>query len=186
FTIGAGVKLPTGNPDSFSEQGIALPADLQAGSGALDGILFFSYQQSPRSRPSLSYISTAIFRYTGTNEEYFAGNSYRFGNELQVSLAAADRLFVGGLVIDPSIGIQYRKRGRDFFDGGEFPGSGGDFLFLNPGISTPINQKFSWQVNVSLPLYSKVVDTQLAPTLQLNMGISFKTNLKSDNKFLGI
>ncbi len=182
WTLGVGVKLPTGKADAFNEQGIALPADLQAGSGALDGILFLAFQQYSVNRPSLGYFGNLIFRSTGENTAYFAGNTYKFGNELQIAAGVSDRFLIGRVLIDPSLRTFYRKRGRDFFDGGAFPGSGGDFVFVNPGISIPLGTHISWQVNMSIPLYSYVVDTQLAPTLQLNTGISFKKNLKSKNQ----
>ena len=183
WTVGIGVKLPTGKADSFNNQGIALPADLQAGSGALDGILFLAFQQYSAKRPSLGYFGNLIFRSTGENDQYFAGNTYEFGNELQVAAGVSDRFLIGKVLLDPSFRAFYRKRGRDFFENGEFPGSGGDFVFLNPGISIPVGSNFSWQANVTLPIYSFVVDTQLAPTVQVNAGISFKKNLKSTNQF---
>lgn len=179
FTIGIGVKLPTGNADIADDRGIVLLADLQPGSGALDGILFLAYQDYSKTRPSFGYFGNAILRYTGVNESYFGDRSYEFGNELQVALGVSDRFVLLGRILDPSLRIQYRKRGKDFFEGQEFPGSGGDFLLINPGVSLPLSTKLSWQANATVPFYSHVKDTQLSPTFQLNVGFTFKTNLKS-------
>ncbi len=180
LTVGVGIKLPTGRADFLNERGIALTADLQPGSGALDGILWVSYQRYHTKRPSLGFFGSGIFRKTGVNSNYFAGSSYQFGNELQLSAGLSDRFLLGSKLIDPSLRVLYRKRGRDFFDEEEFPGSGGDFLFVNPGISFPLGARFSWQLNASVPVYAYVQDTQLAPTIQINTGLSFKTNLKTN------
>ncbi|MEM9340244.1 MAG: hypothetical protein AAGA66_16030, partial [Bacteroidota bacterium] len=177
WLIGVGVKLSTGKANFLSNRAIALPADLQPGSGATDALFFTSYQRYSEERPSLSYFGNAIFRITGTNTNYFAGSSYRFGSELQMALGIADRFFLFGQLIDPSLGISYRKRGTDFFDSEQFPASGGTFLFINPGVSIPLTTKISWQVNTSIPIYTFVQDTQLAPTIQVNTGISFKKTL---------
>jgi len=182
FTVGLGLKLPTGRTDFLNRREIALPADLQPGSGAFDGILFLAYQSYSQKRPSLGYFGNAIFRKTGTNDAYFAGTSYAFGNELQLAVGISDRFVIWGKLIDPSVRIQYRKRGRDFFEGQEFPGSGGDFVFVNPGLSIPLSTALSWQANATLPIYSYVQDTQLSPSFQLNLGLSFKTNFKSKNE----
>ncbi len=181
LTIGLGVKLPTGRSNFLNDRQIALPADLQPGSGALDGILFVAYERYSTKRPSLGFFANTIFRNTGTNDSYFANTSYQFGNELQTAVGVSDRFLVFGRPMDTSLRMQYRKRGRDFFEGNEFPGSGGDFIFINPGIAVPFSQKLSWQVNATVPVYAQVQDTQLSPSFQLNAGFSFKTNFKSKN-----
>ncbi len=181
LTVGLGIKLPTGESNALNERQIALPADLQPGSGAVDGILYLAYQRYSGKRPSFGYYGNLIFRNTGTNNSYFAGSSYAFGNELQLSTGISDRFMFLGQLIDPSLRIQYRKRGKDFFEDQEFPGSGGDFLFINPGISIPLSPKIAGQINTTIPIYSHVQDTQLSPTFQLNIGFSYKTNFKSNN-----
>ena len=90
----------------------------------------------------------------------------------------ADRLVLSTIQIDPSLKIRYRKAGRDFFNDNEFPGSGGEFVFINPGISVVLSKTMAWQINSSLPIYSFVNETQLSPTIQINTGISLKLNLK--------
>ncbi|MCH8332079.1 MAG: hypothetical protein IH946_12030, partial [Bacteroidetes bacterium] len=45
IVIGAGPKIPLGASDLTNDIGIILPADLQAGSGSLDGILWGSFSQ---------------------------------------------------------------------------------------------------------------------------------------------
>jgi hypothetical protein len=177
LTIGLGLKLPTGASDTQAD-GITLVADLQPGSGALDQILFISYSNYLNTRKSFGYFGNVIFRNTGKNNSYLGSATYEFGNELQVIAGIADRFVLSTIQIDPSLKIRYRKAGRDFFNDNEFPGSGGEFIFINPGISVILSKTMAWQINSSLPVYSFVNETQLSPTVQINTGISLKLNLK--------
>lgn len=175
FTAGLGVKLPIGAADRVRANGVFLNADLQPGSGAWDQILYGSYTSPIAIRPTLTFSATAIHRFTGTNNNYFdngvSTSTYTFGDETQLILALADRFTFGALLIDPSLKIRYRLAGRDFFNDVEFPGSGGDFVFINPGLSYVINTKLSYQINMEFPLFARVTDTQLSPTVRFNTGL---------------
>jgi len=180
---GIGIKLPTGKSDHKSN-GIALPADLQPGSGATDIISYLSYQAPLGKSPTRSFFGSAIFRRTGTNTDYLNSTStYQFGNELQIMAGVSDRWSSLPIMIDPSIQVRYRKAGRDFFNDNEFPSSGGDFVFITPSLSFVVTPSFSFNLGASLPVYSYVNDTQLSPTVRLKTGISFQTHLKSKNHF---
>ncbi len=174
ITAGIGVKLPIGSSDRLRANGAFLNADLQPGSGAWDQVLYGSYTTQLSFRSTLTLSATGIHRFTGTNNNYFdngvSSSTYAFGDETQFLIALADRLTFGSMIIDPSIKFRYRRAGRDFFNDAEFPASGGDFIFVNPGLSYALNPKLSYQFNVELPLFSKVTDTQLSPTVRFNTG----------------
>ena len=182
ITVGIGIKLPTGSSDKRIN-GIALNADLQPGSGATDGIFYFAFQNYTKKRPSLGYFGNIIYRQTGNNDSYLGNSTYSFGNELQLIAGLADRFAISSVLIDPSFKLRYRIAGRDLFDESEFPGSGGRFLFVNPGLSVTILKELSWQINASIPVHTFVNDTQLSPTIQINTGLQFKINLKPKNPF---
>ena len=175
FTAGLGVKIPTGAADRIRDNGTFLNADLQPGSGAWDQVLYGSYTSQLKFRPTLTFSATAIHRFTGTNNNYFdngvTSSTYTFGDETQVIVALADRLTLGRVILDPSLKFRYRHAGRDFFNDAEFPASGGDFVFINPGLSYAINPKLSYQFNVELPIFARVTDTQLSPTVRFNTGL---------------
>lgn len=177
--VGLGAKIPTGQSNKTSD-GLALGADLQPGSGAFDGIFYFAYSDYINSRKSLGYFGNVIFRKTGKNNSYLGNSTYQFGNELQLIAGIADRFVISTFQIDPSLKFRYRRAGRDVFNESEFPGSGGTFLFINPGISVVISPAFSWQVNTSLPLHAFVNETQLSPTIQVNTGFLFRVNLQQN------
>jgi hypothetical protein len=180
--IGLGAKIPTGISNK-TDNGIALVADLQPGSGAVDGVFYLAYSNYLGGRKSFGYFGTSIYRRTGKNKSYLGNSTYQFGNELQLIAGIADRFVISKFQIDPSIKFRYREAGRDFFNENEFPGSGGQFVFINPGVAVVLSKRVSWQINTSLPLYSFVNETQLSPTIQINTGLLFKMNLKQKEGF---
>ncbi len=175
FTAGIGAKLPIGASDRVRSNGTFLNADLQPGSGAWDQVVYGSYTTQLSFRPTLTLSATGIHRFTGTNNNYFdngvSSSTYTFGDETQFIVALADRFILGSVIIDPSLKVRYRRAGRDFFNDAEFPASGGDFVFVNPGLSYAINPKLSYQFNVELPVFARVTDTQLSPTVRFNTGV---------------
>ena len=182
WTFGIGLKIPTGE-SSKSNNGIALSADLQPGSGALDQIFYFAHENAMKSRPTMGYFGNIIFTNRGENKNYFGSSTYGFGNEIQVIAGVSDRFQISTIQVDPSLQLRYRKAERDFFNGTAFPSSGGEFLFITPGLSFLIGQKFSWHMKASFPLYAFVNETQLSPTVRLSTGILFKINLKPTKLF---
>lgn len=182
LTIGFGVKIPTGQSDKSSE-GITYSADLQPGSGSVDQIFYLAYANTLKSRPTMGYSSNLIITKRGINKEYLGNSSYQFGDEFQIILGLADRFLVGSAQFDPSLQFRYRKAGRDFFNDAPFPGSGGEFVFITPGISYLISPKLTWNFKASFPLHAFVNDTQLSPTTRLTTGLLLKINLKSTQLF---
>lgn len=178
LTLGGGLKLPFGKANKTRESGIPLNADLQPGSGALDQILYINASHQLSDRPSFTYFGTGIIRFTGVNDDYF-GQTYEFGNETQVTIGASDRLTLGSILLDPSLKFQYRKSSADQFNGSDFPASGGQFLFINPGLSVAITPDVSYQVNISLPIHADVEDAQVTPTYRLNTGVFVKLTRKA-------
>ena len=170
LTIGYGVKAPLGSSDRTSD-GLSLTADLQPGSGAWDNLLYANYSQQFNFRPSLSYFGTVIYRITGENDQYLESSRYEFGNETQLIAGVSDRFNIGTKMFDPALRFRYRHAERDQFDGFGFPGSGGRFLFINPGVTWVISDRFSYQFNFELPLYADVNEVQLSPSFRINTGI---------------
>ncbi len=173
LTLGLGLKLPVGSSDRTRPGGLPLNADLQPGSGAWDQIIYANYTTSLKYRPSFTLLSTIIHRFTGTNSSYLSNSTYAFGDETQVIMGVADRILAGKLLLDPSLKFRFRKAARDQFDGQNFPASGGTFVFVNPGLSLPLTPKITYQINVELPLYAKVYETQLSPSIRVNTGFFF-------------
>ncbi len=173
LNLGLGVKAPLGASNRTRENGLPLNADLQPGSGAWDMIVYANYLREFSFRPTLTISGTAIHRFTGSNSNYLGSSTYAFGDETQLILGIGDRFNVGKIFIDPSLRLRYRKAGRDQFNSTDFPASGGDFVFVNPGVSMVLSPSWSYQFNIGLPLYARVQDTQLSPTVRVNTGFHF-------------
>jgi len=178
LTLGYGLKLPLGSFDEENNQGIVLNADLQPGSGAWDQIIYARYNTQIPSTPSLSLGWIGIHRFRGSNDSYLGNSQYKFGNETQLIVSASNLMAIKGFVLEPSLKVQLRKTSRDQFNNADFPGSGGLFVFINPGISMNFSQTFNYFINTSLPIYSEVYDAQLAPTVRINTGFYYKINIK--------
>ncbi|MFY0601407.1 MAG: hypothetical protein JXR03_17160 [Cyclobacteriaceae bacterium] len=176
LTSGYGIKVPLGKSDIGN-----LNADLQPGSGAWDQIFYLSYTGQFKFRPSLTYFGTSIYRLTGVNKTYFVDSQYEFGDEFQILGGISDRFLIGNVIIDPSLKLRYRHAGRDRFDNGNFPGSGGSFVFMSPAISWRISPVLNYHISAELPIYARVKETQLSPTFRINTGIGYTIKPKKLN-----
>ncbi len=172
--IGVGPKIPIGATNKTSENGIALPADLQPGSGAWDAVFWGTFSQSLGFRPSMSISVTSTYRATGANPDYLGSIEYEFGNDLQIITGIADRFVIGSSIWDPSISIRYRKAERDINNGVEIDATGGEWVFLVPGLKYSFSPDLSVNASVEIPLYSFVNNTQLTPTSRFTLGVYFK------------
>jgi hypothetical protein len=176
LVLGAGPKMPIGRTDKVSDQGFALPADLQPGSGSWDVVLWGFFSQSLKFRPSMSFTTTTTFRGTGVNPDYLGSIEYEFGNELQIITGIADRFAIGTGILDPSLSFRYRYAGRDTNNEVEIDATGGEWVFLLPGIKYSPVPSFSLNMTLEFPLYSFVNNTQLTPTNRYTAGIYYKLN----------
>ena len=176
--LGVGPKIPFGSTDKTSDNGIALPADLQPGSGAWDAVFWGIFSQSLGVRPSLSFTVTTTYRATGVNPDYLGSIEYEFGNEIQIITGIADRIVIGSSIWDPSISFRYRKAERDINNGVEIDATGGEWVFLVPGLKYSFNPDIAFNASMEIPLYSFVNNTQLTPTSRFTLGVYFKINKK--------
>ncbi len=171
--LGLGVKAPTGASDLRSQQGLRLNADLQPGSGAWDALFWSQYQTSFSFRPSLSWLLTGIYTTKGTNEQYLGNQAYQFGQEVQLITRLSDQFLVGKQLLNPSLALRYRYVDVDEQNGETVPGTGGNWIFLRPGLGWPISPKLSVATSLELPLRAEVVDTQVTPSSRFQIGISY-------------
>ena len=176
--VGLGPKIPFGATDKVSKSGISLPADLQPGSGAWDAVLWGTISKSLGFRPNLSVSATSTYRATGVNPDYLGSIEYEFGNDLQIIAGFSDRIIIGSSIWDPSLFFRYRNAKRDTNNGVEIDATGGEWVFLMPGLKYSFNPDISISAIVELPLYSFVNNTQLTPTKRFTVGIYYKLSKK--------
>ncbi len=169
--LGIGPKMPTGKSDFTRTDGILLNADLQPGSGAWDGLLYAFYNRNFSFRPSMGVSLSAVYSIKGVNPDYLNGQSYQFGNELVSQLSFSDKVNLGRALFDLSVSFRYRQQQDDSFNETTLPNTGGQFLFLTPGIAYLLSSSTSLTFSGDIPIYSYVNGTQLAPTYRLNIGL---------------
>jgi hypothetical protein len=181
WTSGLGVKLANGASDRANDFGFTYNADLQPGSNAWDFIGWNQFRHQPAFRPSASIFLTTVHRRRGINNNYLPttnpisgaqqAQTYQFGTETQFTLGASDQLFLFSQVFSPGLSLLYRHAQEDRTNGVITPSTGGDFFFLQPSFSLAPGSRISWQFALDLPIHTKVVGTQVAPTFRLNTGI---------------
>ena len=183
FSIGIGAKLPLGDSDILTDQGIQLTADLQPGSGAWDGLGWASVSKGLNVRPSASISGSVTFRLTGVNNSYLNNAaSYEFGDEIQTNIGYTDQILFLNTIFNLGLVFKYRKAFRDKIDNQEIPNTGGDWVFLRPEIGVQLTPKIAINSRIELPIYSYVEGTQLTPTIRISTGIIMK--LINKNKIL--
>ncbi len=181
LNVGLGIKAPLGASDFSTSNGVALPLDLQPGSGAWDQILWANWSVPAKFiREATTFSATSTFRLAGKNDSFFI-TTYEVGNEFILNTNLSDRFVIGSLIFDPSIGINYRHQGTDTTFEFDNPNSGGNFIFINPGVSYQITPDLSYQANAAIPIYRDVGGTQVSPTFRFNTGIFYRFNTKRKN-----
>lgn len=182
-SFGGGVKLPFGDSDLRTQQGIQLTADLQPGSGALDYIALLSVSKNLSFRPSAVIWGSATFRFTGVNKDYLNSQAtYEFGNEVQFNMGYTDQFLLFNTIFNPGLVMKYRQAQVDKIDDSNLPNTGGEWVFVRPELAVNITPNLSFVSKLEIPLYSYVDGTQLTPTLRFSAGINLR--LKKKNNIL--
>jgi hypothetical protein len=171
WVIGLGPKLPTGKTNFTNDKDIILAADMQPGSGSLDGIAWSFLQRDRLFIPSLGVTSVLTYRYSGTNKDYNDVQNYRFGNEFQFNLGA-NYNFVAGIPITLFLFGRYRHQTPDYIDGNVFPSSGGQWVYAIPGVNIQFMNRVSLRLSSEWPLYRKLEGTQLTTGYKFSVSIS--------------
>ncbi|MEX0981833.1 MAG: transporter [Bacteroidales bacterium] len=182
WVIGAGPKFPTGKTDFTNLQGFALAADMQPGSGSFDGLAWSYMQRDRLLSPNLGISSVAVYRYSGTNNNYNEVQTYRFGNEFQLSLGLNYDLFVG-LPVTMFLFTRYRHQTADLIDGNVFPSSGGQWIYAIPGLNIQFLNGLSLRLSSEWPIYRALVGTQLTTGVKFSAALSV-TFPSRENKIL--
>ena len=171
--LGVGPKIPLG---SFDEGGrIDRPEpDLQPGSGAWDLVIWGSYIMPTGIRPSMSLSLTSIYRLTGKNDDFIDGLlPYEYGNEFQAVLSVSDRIAIKTVVVDPSLSFRFRTITQDKGFDVQRPNTGGDWIFIIPGISINISSRMAANFSFELPIFADIEGTQVVPTYRFNAGVFY-------------
>ncbi len=178
LTLGVGAKLPIGN-STLRSDGILIPADMQPGTGAWDGVLWGYFSKGFMPALPLNGFLNVSYRLNGTNNR-FGDNfqqGYTFGNELFVNLGAGYRT---DTFFDFTLMLRFRNTTPDKFDGGQIPNTGGNWLYFVPGVNGKISDNFTARLSGQIPLYRNLTGTQLTTTYTASIGLFYNINLNGN------
>lgn len=158
-----GLKLPTGRTNIANAQGDVAERSLQPGTGTTDAILGAFFHQQLTSRPASWFgqvqVQAALKQHDG----------YAPGAQLTADLGYAHRFaerFSGMLQLNAV--FKQRDRGAN----AEPEDSGGRFLFLSPGFSYDLGERWRLYGFYQLPLYQYVNGVQLTADRALVVGVA--------------
>ncbi len=173
LSFGLGTKIPLGKSD-LTSNGVLLPADMQPGTGSWDFILWSYYSQGRLFELPLNLVINFSYRQNGTNERFGNNNgSYKFGNELITQLGFSYRT---DLPIDFTLFTRMRTTGKDQFLENPIPNTGGNWLYLVPGINIKVNRSIVFRITSEIPIYRNLNGTQLTTTFTTAASIYYTIN----------
>jgi len=167
MTFLGGVKLPTGNDDAKDATG-PLPSPLQLGSGSFD---FFGGPIATFVRNRLGINAEVNFK---KNTE---ANDYQFGDTLSVNIALGYRIFPQVYETYPSpyltayLELLSAFSGKDRKNGVDLEDTGGDVVFLSPGIQYVFSRTLLVETSFQFPIFEDLNGTQLGTDFSFNVGM---------------
>lgn len=176
LTVSGGIKLPLGQSNHKSNNGIFLSPDMQSGTGSVDYLLRLNYTRSNFILPFLHLYSTNVLRLNGKNKTFgsttnFAGREFGFGNEVTFELGFQYLLVTKNAFLFPGIGLQLRSSQANIENGVDAPNSGGRWLNIPIGISYTNNGSKSIVVKAEIPVAQQLNGLQISTNF--NFGIQF-------------
>ncbi len=178
LSFGIGLKLPTGN-SSIKVNGILIPADMQPGSGSWDTFFWGYYSKGDIFFNNLTLLSSLSYRLNGSNNRFVTSSiGYSFGNEFIGSLGFN---FSMSSFVDFTLLSKFRNTKKDSFGKSEIPNTGGNWLYVIPRFIFYLTPKLSSSFDAEIPIYRRVIGTQLTTTYTASISIFYSINLKERN-----
>jgi hypothetical protein len=163
-----GLKLPTGaihqHFKSGPEAGTPVDRGLQPGTGTTDLVIGayhfgkladrFDYAVQVQGQAPLT--SRDQFR-PGASANFSAGIHYE-----------------GWAGITPQLQLNFKHAAKDTGANADRANSGGEQLYVSPGVTVPMGDSLSAYGSVQIPVYQRVNGYQLAPKAILSLGLSYR------------
>lgn len=167
LALQGGIKVPTGSNDLRDAAGDLLPPDLQRGTGSWD----------PTADVILSYVNPAgrwfLSAATGGTIATTA-DGFRAGHQLAYDAMLKRRVSpLGSRDVFLLLELNGRWRGHARADGVEIEGSGGNLVYLSPGVQVLVRPNIVAEAGVQLPVLRDLNGTQLGPDVNALVGIRY-------------
>jgi hypothetical protein len=163
YGVNFGVKLPTGDFDVRNRSGQLAERSLQPGTGTTDALFGGFYSHVMPARSASFFVQALAQVPIGYREQYQPGRrvTVDVGVRYELNEKTGVMLQVNGL-------HKARDRGRD----AEPEDTGGNFVFLSPGVSYAIARRTQVYAFVQKPVYQYVNGVQITPDWSFLAGLS--------------
>ncbi len=170
----AGVKFVTGSTDAKTSDGMMfLDSHMQPGTGSTDYLLGLSYSHSlARFSVSANLLGTI------TTEGKFGNTKHEFGNAMNYDVTAKYR--VAPAAFSPAkaqwfvaLGLNGEVRDREKEDGVTVIDSGGNTLYLSPGLQLVFAPHWVVEASYQHAIYHNLYGTQLGETYKVVSGVTY-------------
>jgi len=170
----AGIKFSTGKTNAKTSDGMSyLDSHMQPGTGSTDYLLGLSYSHSLER---LSFSANLLG--TITTEGKFGTTKHEFGNALNYDASGKYRIAPEAFSpmkpqLFAALGINGEARQREKEDGVAVPDSGGNAVYLSPGLQLVLAPHWIAEVSYQHAIYHKLNGTQLGETYKAITGVTY-------------
>jgi hypothetical protein len=165
YGITAGVKAPTGEFDRTNRAGDVAERSLQPGSGTTD-VLLGSYFSQVLPAFASSWFAQVLWQAPlSERDDYKPGR--RLSADVGYRYEATERV---GLMLQ----LNALHRGRDSGAQAEPADTGGEFLFVSPGVSYAVSKAIQLYAFFQKPLYQHVNGVQLVSDWSVVAGLNMR------------
>jgi hypothetical protein len=158
-----GLKLPTGRIGVANDEGEVAERSLQPGTGTTDGIIGAYFQQDLPQRGASWFAQAQYQRALNSRDEFKPGA--QLSVDLGYGQAVADKL---SALVQLNLVVKGRHRGAN----AEPEDSGGQFVFLSPGLSYAVSDTMRAYAFFQQPLHQHVNGVQLTARHALLVGVT--------------
>ncbi len=170
----AGIKFPTGKTDAKTSDGMDyLDSHMQPGTGSTDWLLGLSFSHS-LSRFSVS----ANLLGTIAGDGQFGTTEHRFGNSVNYDVTGKYRLAPEAFSpmktqVFGALGMNGEARDRETEDHVTVPDSGGNTVYLSPGLQLVLPPHWIVDLSYQYAVYHNLYGTQLGETYKAVAGVTY-------------
>jgi len=192
ISLGAALKIPTGNVNLESSSGLLLSPDMMSGSGSFDIVFRAGYEKQSFILPFLSASLSATYKLNGTNDDFgasenFGGRRFGFGNELNIRSGLNYSIVTKSLFINPHFGLNYRTASPNTEQFVNAPNSGGHWINIPLGVSFSKDGVNTISIFSEIPIYQNLEGLQITTDYVVGLSFNYKilnnNSNKSDEKF---
>lgn len=174
-----GGKFPTGAHHEESDSGSHAEVGVQPGTGSYD-VLFglgshqtFSVPTPGGDYATLPFFVTATYQRNGESED-----DYKLGNVFQANVGTSYPL-TSWLGLLTQVNAKVRERDDQGRTSEEVGKTGGEFIYVSPGLEVWLSKRWSLMGLIQFPVYQRVNQIQLTSDYNLLAGLSYRFQIGS-------